>query len=94
MGRGKGLGKHGSPEHGTHNMYQHYGCRCVDCKAASAARSRRLRANWLKVNRASTAPHGVRTTYVNYGCRCAPCKKANSLACKDYYRRKKEEKND
>lgn len=33
-------------KHGTLTGYQYYGCRCEKCRAANAARAKRLRDHW------------------------------------------------
>lgn len=65
-------------ECGTHRAYCD-GCRCVECKAATAAYQRERR----QIRKASItggeAWHGTLSGYTNYSCRCAGCSEAFSL---------------
>jgi hypothetical protein len=70
---------------GTPNAY-HHGCRCSDCRAASAASARRLRASRRARRRrikgrlvAVDAPrHGLNTAQ-KWGCQCHTCAEAVRL---------------
>ncbi len=71
---------YGDPKHGTLNGYGNLGCRCPDCRAASAQaqrQARKVRAARLVAD-PSLATHGKANTYVNWACHCRPCTKAKS----------------
>ena len=55
------------------------GCRCEGCRAANAARHRKLRAD-RRSRGATPNVHGS-TGYSNYGCRCDVCVEAWRLRC-------------
>lgn len=77
-----------SPHHGKLYAYS-YGCRCVPCKAASAAYQQERR---KKIPKAVDTPpkrkgrvpgaaivHGHVNSYWNHNCRCSACKEAMSV---------------
>lgn len=72
----------GDPRHGTLNGYQHWLCRCDDCRRANAARSlarsRQHGVMPLADYKASIlSPHGSRKRYERHGCRCRLCRDAS-----------------
>jgi hypothetical protein len=64
--------------HGTRNMYNQ-GCRCQECKAATAAyaRGRRKAKKVLADATPEMVEHGKYSTYTNWRCRCELCCAAN-----------------
>lgn len=66
--------------HGTATGYdaRWHGCRCAECRAWNAARSRRGMQRRVESPVEHDIPHGHRTTYVHYGCRCDACRAANT----------------
>lgn len=77
------------PIHGTLTMYVNSGCRCTECKSASAEYARKRR----EIRAKSPVPdeiHGTRNGYVNYSCRCRLCSIAESYY-QDIRNSKKEE---
>lgn len=73
------------PPHGTALKYRH-GCRCTDCRAASAAEKlafiARQRATGLKPG---DPRHGTAVGASNWGCRCSDCRAALAVKNKQYY---------
>ena len=70
------------PEHGTHNRYDHWRCRCDLCRAANAAHNasaRRKRYQAVEAGTVVISEHG-RYAYANWGCRCETCTKAHTEA--------------
>ena len=71
--------------HGTQSSYVG-GCRCQECRTASAEHRKRHRAEKAAARQlvdgrmvAVAAPvHGSSSTYHNHFCRCAPCTEAAS----------------
>lgn len=78
-------------KHGTRYAYNTHGCRCDECKAASAAYMRDYYARNKRgeVNNTTEIPHGTVNGYSYRGCRCDACKKAVSDYQKEYRARKK-----
>lgn len=75
-------------EHGRVSTYQHWGCRCADCRAAwrdAFADLRRRMAERLAQD-PTAATHGRKSTYSNWGCRCEPCAEAHAAALRAYRR--------
>jgi hypothetical protein len=78
------------PRHGTDNGYRNLGCRCDECRKATAIaqlaymhRSGRSRPwdMYMAERRAQEPPpHGTESRYSNQGCRCDECKEASRLA--------------
>ena len=78
-------------EHGTLTMYGCWGCRCEECRAASATyqrgRRQRLRDDVAAVPREpGEVVHGTTGGYGFRGCRCQECRAA-SAAYKRAYRK-------
>ena len=67
-------------KHGRMSTYNRRGCRCDECRRASAefhAKMRRQRAAKLAAGEV-VVPHGKANTYINYACRCEDCTEAAS----------------
>lgn len=60
---------------GTHRGYCN-GCRCDECKAATAAYQRERRAARKASIQGDESWHGTLSGYTNYQCRCAECSSA------------------
>lgn len=60
-----------SRRHGTVHMYEKYGCRCDQCRAALAAKLREYRSTRLKGK--PPLRHGTRNAYERHQCRCDEC---------------------
>lgn len=76
----------GDPRHGL-NGYVNFGCRCVECRAANAARTaygRRARGNLL----VDDPRHGTTNAYNNFSCRCDACRSAWATYQREYYARR------
>ena len=74
--------------HGTRSTYNHSGCRCDPCKAATRDYKRQQRTIHRNLEPPANT-HGTASTYSNWGCRCDQCKQAMSDANRaDYQRRK------
>jgi hypothetical protein len=82
------------PGKGVHGTYRNYtlGCRCTECRAASAAHARKYykpRTKEQRVVRASTLPCGDPEKYRHGGCRCTTCRTAQAAAVRQYRAKKK-----
>lgn len=78
--------------HGTRYGYVGQGCRCEECRLATAKYQRRyMRLRAERVRRAGGVPHGTANGYKNYGCRCDDCCDAQLIAAQAYRKRKKKE---
>ncbi len=79
----------GCGDDATHGRYKS-GCRCGDCRAASAAYTAARRAAW-RANPPDPAflSHGRPSTYTEYGCRCGDCAAAMSDWQRGYRERQK-----
>lgn len=56
-------------QHGSRHYYQHYHCRCDECRTANRDYMRSLRIKGPRI-------HGTYSAYANYGCRCLECRRA------------------
>ena len=74
-------------DHGSRSTYMHHGCRCNDCRAATAAYEFRRRARLARevAGGLYDVEHGSHSTYVNYLCRCGPCTAASA----EYHRKRR-----
>ena len=75
------------PAHGTYSRYNHWKCRCDECKAANRIRQRIYRTGDA-TRGMKAAHHGSRSMYVHRHCRCGLCKDANRI----YQRERKKAK--
>lgn len=87
--RGRGPGTRPKPlRHGTRAAYTAGGCRCVECRAATAAYARsyyRRRRDGDTTDlrrRSDEIRHGTVSAYNHRGCRCGPCTVANREHCR------------
>lgn len=79
-------------EHGgSGTTYEHYGCRCLECREAHRARIAKRRA--VRIAELAADPtiveHGKDSTYGNYGCRCDECREAHHIKEQAAYARRK-----
>lgn len=73
------------PAHGTYYRYNHYRCRCDECR--KAAREHHL----ARIKR-GPKKHGTASAYRNFGCRCAKCTKAERKYQRDRIAKKRQQK--
>ena len=76
------LVKHG----GAGTAYEHYKCRCTECKLAHSERINRRRKE-RDPNDAPWDSHGKVSTYKNWNCRCEACTQANTEDSRKTYRK-------
>ena len=78
-------------DHGKATTYEYHGCRCDECRIASAARKARRRAERKRELAAGLyeVVHGRRSTYTDSGCRCRSCTTAHSAACAESNRKRR-----
>ena len=78
--------EHPNANHGTLNGYQHWGCRCRACRAATSRRHAEVTAK-IKTRRFVNADgdlehpdvtHGTHRAYLKFFCRCRACRSASS----------------
>ena len=78
--------EHPNAKHGTLNAYQHWGCRCRACRAATS-RLHSERNEKIKEQRFINADgdlehpdvtHGTPRAYLKFFCRCRACRSASS----------------
>lgn len=68
---------------GSGTSYEHFGCRCFECREANSKRAHRRR----KERKSEKKPvHGKASTYINWECRCYKCKAAHNEKVKAYNR--------
>lgn len=77
------------PPHGTYSRYNHWKCRCEDCRGANRIR-KRIERTGDPTRGLKAAQHGSRRKY-NTGCRCALCKEASRVYQREYMARKRAE---
>ena len=82
---------HTAPVPSSRYAYNHYKCRCDECRDANRLVQRATVAD-LRARLADefdNLPHGDVSTYDNWGCRCVPCAEAKSIKnASDYALRK------
>jgi hypothetical protein len=68
-------------KHGGRWSYDDAGCRCLECRAANAARQAQLRARKAAASPAVDPKlrHGSASTYANHKCRCTACVEAKRV---------------
>jgi 5-methylcytosine-specific restriction endonuclease McrA len=76
-------------EHGNNSRYTNYGCRCDECKAAAAARSKAYNARPKR--KPLEHEHGTNNAYANLGCRCDLCVADHAARTRAYYVKNKAE---
>ncbi len=71
-----------TPEHEPSLYEYERGCRCADCRAFKAERSRIEREKRIALMRAGSdrVPHGTESGSINWGCNCKRCYRARELA--------------
>ena len=75
--------------HGTEHAYVRYGCRCDDCKRASAeARARRRAGTGPGKTPKGQTVHSLHA-YDYHGCRCSACRAAKAAAQRRWYARRR-----
>lgn len=81
----------------NYSTYQNHGCRCGECKAASAEWQRKRRERFRALRRAVEADGGVYVAqgishgengYDNFSCRCEVCLTAHAAARQRHRKRK------